>query len=379
MTDRFANGGVFPAVAREWLAEGRDLALASLVAIEGSAPLEPGASMVVDADGNVEGTVTGGCVEAALFEEAQAVLAGAPARLVTYGISDGDAVGVGLMCGGTVHVLVSALDDTSRAAVEGVAAAVDAGEPAALATLLDGAGAGARLAVLPDRVVGSLHPGDLLDHAVERDARGLLTQGISTVRRYGAGGEEMGSDIRVHVRAFQSPPAMVIFGAIDFSVATARLARELGYAVTICDARRAFASSPRFSAVADVVIDWPDRHLASRTLGERDAVLVFTHDSKFDEPALRAALDTGAGYVGALGSRRTHADRLARLRAAGVPEADLRRIASPCGLDIGARTPDETAVSVLAEIIARRSGRSGTSLSDTEGPIHAGATATIAS
>jgi xanthine dehydrogenase accessory factor len=363
---------VLPALARDWLANGREVAIASLVAIEGSAPLDPGASMVVDADGAIEGTVTGGCVEGALFEEAQAVLAGEPPRLRTYGISDDEAAGVGLMCGGTVHVLVAAPAEASRRALLEVAAAVEAGTPAALATLLDGPSAGSRLAVLPGGAVGGLGRGELLDHAVDRDARGLLEQGVSTVRHYGAGGEEMGSDLRVHVRSFQSPPAMVIFGAIDFSAAVARLARDLGYQVTICDARAAFAASPRFSAVAEVVVDWPDRHLAGRELGERDVVLVFTHDPKFDEPALRGALASGAGYVGALGSRRTHAQRTARLREAGVPEADIARIAAPCGLDIGARTPTETAVSVLAEIIALRSGRSGETLSGTDGPIHAG-------
>jgi xanthine dehydrogenase accessory factor len=365
--------GVLPAAARDWLREGRRMVVASLVSIEGSAPLEPGASMAVDADGRIEGSVTGGCVEAALFEEAQEVLAGGPPRLLTYGISDSEAAGVGLMCGGTVHVLVAEVDAGSREALLRAAAAVEAGEPAAVATLLDGPAAGSRLAIVPDGAAGTLRGGGLLDHAVERDARGLLAQGVSTVRRYGAGGEEMGSELRVQVRAFASPPAMVIFGAIDFSVAVARFARELGYEVTICDARAAFAGSSRFSAVADVVVEWPDRFLEGRTLTDRDVVLVFTHDPKFDEPALTGALRSGAGYVGALGSRRTHAQRVARLREAGVPAQDIGRIAAPAGLDIGARTPPETAVSVLAEIIAHRSGRRGVPLSETAGPIHASA------
>jgi xanthine dehydrogenase accessory factor len=163
---------------------------------------------------------------------------------------------------------------------------------------------------------------------------------------------------------------MVIFGAIDFSVALAKTARELGYRVTICDARPPFIGSSRFAQVAEVAVDWPDRHLAGRELGPRDAVLVFTHDPKFDEPALLAALQSGAGYIGALGSRRTHRERVERLRDAGVDEAQLARISSPCGLDIGARTPGETAISILAEVIAKRAGRAGEPLSDTSGSIH---------
>jgi xanthine dehydrogenase accessory factor len=163
---------------------------------------------------------------------------------------------------------------------------------------------------------------------------------------------------------------MIIFGAIDFSVAVAKAARDLGYRVSICDARSPFIESSRFARVAEVAVDWPDRYLAGRELGPRDVVLVFTHDPKFDEPALTAALQTDAGYIGALGSRRTHRERVARLRATSVEEAQLDRIAAPCGLDIGARTPGETAISILAEIIAKRAGRAGEPLSDTSEAIH---------
>jgi xanthine dehydrogenase accessory factor len=217
---------------------------------------------------------------------------------------------------------------------------------------------------------GSLGGIELLDASVARDALGYLDQGISTVRRYSAEGEVMGSELRVYIQGFASSPQMVIFGAIDFSAAVGRLARELGYQVTICDARPPFAQSARFSDVAEVVVDWPDRHMAARELGTRDVVLVFTHDPKFDEPALLAALRSGAGYIGALGSRRTHRDRVKRMRAAGVAEADLARISAPCGLDIGARTPAETAVSIFAEIIALRTGRPGRRLANTSGTIH---------
>jgi xanthine dehydrogenase accessory factor len=180
----------------------------------------------------------------------------------------------------------------------------------------------------------------------------------------------MGEDLRVAIHAFATPPRMVIFGAIDFSAALARIATEIGYRVTIVDARQTFAQSPRFSTHAEVVVSWPDVYLADAELGPRDAVLVFTHDSKFDEPALLGALATRAGYIGALGSRRTHSDRSERLRESGASEQDLARINSPCGLDVGARTPSETAIAVLGEILALRAGRSGGRLAEAAGPIH---------
>ena len=356
-------------VALGWLEEGRRVVAATLVEAIGSSPLDPGAEMLVDDSGRIEGTVTGGCVEGALVEEATAVLAGAPPRVATYGISDEQAVGVGLMCGGTVRVFVHELTPHA-AALREVHEAIEAQRPVALATLLDGPGAGAKLAVTEDGVVGGLGVTELLDDGVARDARGFLDEGRSMVRSYSARGEVMGADLRVAIQAFATPPSMVVFGAIDFSAALAPIASEIGYRVTIVDAREAFARSPRYGRHAEVVVDWPDRYLAGRELGPRDAVLVFTHDPKFDEPALIAALASGAGYVGALGSRRTHADRTERLRRAGVSEEDLRRISSPCGLDVGARTPAETAIAVLGEILALRAHRGGGRLADASGPIH---------
>jgi xanthine dehydrogenase accessory factor len=251
-----------------------------------------------------------------------------------------------------------------------VRAEVAEGRPVALATLLDGRTAGSAMAVLPDRVVGGLGLNDLLDDNVARDARGFLDEGRSTVRRYSAAGETMGDELRVAIHAYATPPRMVVIGAIDFSAALAAAATQIGYRVTLVDARQAFAQSPRFAEHAEVVISWPREYLDAQQLGPRDAVLVYSHDPKFDEPALEAALRSGAGYVGALGSRRTHADREERLRAAGVTEEDLRRISSPCGLDIGARTPAETAIAVLGEVLALRSGRSGGRLAEASGPIH---------
>lgn len=356
--------------AKAWIAEGRSMAVATLVETVGSAPLDPGAMMLVDADGAVEGSVTGGCVEGALVGEAREVLAGQKPTIRTYGISDDEAAGVGLMCGGTVSVFVERLEDEAGEALERVMTAAVEDVPAAIATLLDGDGAGRRMTIVGDEVRGGFDHTELLDRTVEREMRGMLEQGVTDLRRYGQDGAAMGSDLRVHIQSFAEAPQMVIFGAIDFSVAVAKLARELGYSVTIVDARSAFVEAPRFSSVAEVVVDWPDRHLEQRALGPRDVVLVFTHDPKFDEPALTAALASGAGYVGALGSRRTQRQRVERLRAAGVSDAEIERIAAPCGLDIGARTPAETAVSVLGEVIAMQNARSAERLTESEGSIH---------
>ena len=357
-------------IAAEWLRDGRRVVAATLVERIGSAPLDPGAQMLVDDRGNIEGSVTGGCVEGALVEEAQRIFDGAGARVATYGVSDEEAEGVGLMCGGTVRVFVHEHADGALAALEAVAAARAADEPVALATLLDGDGAGATLSIRSGDAVGGLGVTDLLDRSVQRDARGQLDEGLSRIRRYGADGAVMGSELAVYIQAFSTQPRMVIFGAIDFSAEMAKVASEIGYRVTICDARKPFIDSPRFSRSAEVVVDWPDRYLEGQVLGRRDVVLVFTHDSKFDEPALIAALGTDAGYIGALGSRQTQERRLERLRGAGLGEDSITRLRVPCGLDVGARTPPETVVSILAEVIAVRTGRAGEPLRETTGPIH---------
>jgi xanthine dehydrogenase accessory factor len=360
-----------------WLAAGRRVAAATLVEVVGSAPLDLGATLLVDERGAIEGSVTGGCVEGALVEEARGVLSGAGARLLTYGISDEVAAGVGLTCGGTVRVLVHEVVDPAPLAA--VVEAVDDGVPAALALLLDGPGAGARLAVVgEDDVVGGFDGATaLLEHNAARDARGFAGEGRSGLRGYGAGGETLGSALRVALHSYAAPPRMVVFGATDYAAALARAAEQIGYRVTIVDARSAFAAGPRFSAHAEVVVAWPADHLARVTLGERDAVLVLTHDPKFDEPALLSSLRTGVGYIGALGSRRTAADRFDRLRELGASDAELERINSPCGLDIGARTPEETAVAVLGEILALRAGRAGGRLAEASGPIHPRAAAPL--
>jgi xanthine dehydrogenase accessory factor len=356
-----------------WLAENRRVVQALLVEVEGSAPLPVGAMMVIDDQGNIEGSITGGCVEGAVVTEAEELLAAgepAPAKVLRYGISDELAGTVGLTCGGIVHILVYELAGEAAEVERAVLEAHAEGRPAAVATLIDGDTAGARLAVIDDTLIGSLHDTDLLDRNVAREAQGLLEEGKTTLRRFGSDGATLGDDVRVHVRSYALPPQMWIFGAIDFSAALAPFASQIGYEVTICDARDRFARSRRFSSAASVKIGWPQAVMADVELGSRDAVLVFTHDPKFDEPALIAALETNAGYIGALGSRQTTADREERLKRAGVSEAELARIHAPCGLDIGSRTAEETAVSVLAEIIAARAARAGAPLRQTSGPIH---------
>jgi xanthine dehydrogenase accessory factor len=357
--------------AVRWLAEGRRVVQALLVEVEGSAPLPDGAMMLVDESGQIEGSITGGCVEGAVVSEAEEILAQhAGGRLLRYGISDELAGTVGLMCGGIVHIVVHELAGPDGEVEQAALRARAAGDPAVVATLLDGPRTGARLAVVGDTVLGSLRVAPLLDINVAREAQGLLTEGKTTLRRFGSDGATLGDGLRVHIRSYATPPRMYIFGAIDFAAALAPFASQIGYEVTICDARDRFARSPRFTASAQVRIGWPQDLMRGVELGPRDAVLVFTHDPKFDEPALVAALQGGAGYIGALGSRQTTAERNRRLLAAGVGADELGRIHAPCGLDIGSRTAEETAVSVLAEIIADRAQRTGFPLRQTDGPIH---------
>jgi xanthine dehydrogenase accessory factor len=254
-----------------------------------------------------------------------------------------------------------------------LAAAVRDERPVALASVIAGPGVGGKLLVGPEEPpLGTLGDPDL-DRVVSRDALGELAAGTTAVRHYGEHGEAREAVVAVFIESFAPPPRMLVFGAVDFTAALVKVAKVLGYRVTVCDAREVFATRSRFPQADEVVVDWPDRLLArvGPTLTPRDVVCVLTHDAKFDVPALVAALATDAGYIGAMGSRRTHDDRVARLVEAGVDRAGLDRVRSPIGLDLGARTPEETAVSICAEIIADRTGRfDARPLRATEGPIH---------
>jgi xanthine dehydrogenase accessory factor len=328
--------------------------------------------MAVAADGEVVGSVSGGCVEGAVVEVALAAMASGERAVHTFGYSDDEAFAVGLTCGGTIHLFVEPVaDDPVLAELE---AAIGAGDAVALATVVGGgAPAGAKLLVHPDGAAsGSLGDADL-DRVVARDTAGELAAGATGVRRYGRHGEARQDEVAVFVESFVPPPRMVIFGAVDFTGALVRVAKVLGYHVTVCDARPVFATAARFPLADEVVVDWPHRYLEAcgPTLTPRDAVCVLTHDHKFDVPAIIAALGTDVGYLGAMGSRRTHAGRLDRLREAGVDDAQLHRLRAPIGLDLGARTPEETAVAICAEIIAARTGRTDVQpLRAGSGPIH---------
>jgi xanthine dehydrogenase accessory factor len=262
---------------------------------------------------------------------------------------------------------------------EELARRIRASEPVALATVIDGPSRGAKLLVSrDDRVLGTLGDPEL-DRVVGRDALAELEAARSGVRHYGPHGETTPEDlvgspiVRVFVECHAAPPQMWIFGAVDFTAALAKVAKVLGYRVTVCDAREVFATRRRFPMADEVVVSWPGPLFEARSasLSGRDAVCILTHDAKFDVPAVVGALATGAGYIGVMGSRTTHTKRMQRLREAGVTERGLSRLMSPIGLDIGARTPEETAISICAEIIATRTGRTAPSLRDTDGPIHA--------
>ncbi len=348
-------------------------AMATVVRTWRSAPRPAGASMLVSDDGEAVGSVSGGCVEGALFELGQEVLADGLPRFETYGVSDDDAFAVGLTCGGILEVFVERVDDDTWPELDGVARSIAAEDPVAVATIVRGPHfVGRHLVVRPDHTEGSLGT-ERLDDTVREDVIGLLASGTTGFLHYGPDGERLGEGLDVFVASFAPPPQMFIFGAIDFSAALVRVGKLLGFRVTVCDARPVFATRKRFPDADDVVVDWPHRWLEQQHVDARTIIAVLTHDPKFDVPALAVALRTDAAYVGAMGSRRTHEDRLTRLKEAGLTDDELARLHSPIGLDLGARTPEETAISIAAEIVQARWGGSGRHLAGTEGPIHPGA------
>lgn len=501
-----------------WYAAGAPFGLATVVAVSRSAPRDPGAAMAVGPGDEVVGSVSGGCVEGAVFELAREVLASGEARLETFGYSDEDAFAVGLTCGGEITVLIRLVTPEVDPAFGAVARSVAAGEPVTVATVIDGPGVrGAALAVWAEGVRGGADavggsstsdavgapgtlggaetsgafgatgvigtsdaldapgspgdpgldtsdapgtpstldparapdasdasgapstpgtlgtpgtpgapvtlgtpgapiapgtagspgmpsppgtpgvlgtastpdasvapdvfdiPGTLgtlgppgLDVAVAADARGELALGATGLRHYGPRGERREDSVSVFLHSFAPPPRMLIFGAIDYAAAVARIGDFLGYRVTVCDARPVFATPKRFPAGVEVVVDWPHRYLHGTDTDERTVICVLTHDPKFDVPLLEEALRRPAAYIGAMGSRRTHNDRMRQLLQSGLEEGELARLRSPVGLDLGARTPEEVAVSVAAEIVALRWGGTGVPLTGAAGAIHRG-------
>ncbi|MCT1620122.1 XdhC family protein [Janibacter hoylei] len=362
----------------DWWEQGHSVGVGTVVATFRSAPRPPGASMLVGPDGTAVGSVSGGCVEGAVYELAQEVLQSGSPALQRYGVSDDDAMAVGLTCGGILDVWVEQMSRETFPELDEVAADVRAGRPVAVATVIehpDPAWLGRRMLVRPDQEPTGTLGSARVDAAVRDDALGQLALGHNATLGYGADGQRRGEGMRVFVWAFAPPPRMLVFGAIDFAAAVARVGSFLGYRVSVCDARPVFATHSRFPAADEVVVDWPHRYLAAEQeagrIDGRTVITVLTHDPKFDVPLLEVALRLPeVGYVGAMGSRRTHEDRQERLRAVGVSTAELDRLRSPIGLDLGARTPEETAISIAAEFVAERWGGSGRPLAERQGRIH---------
>ena len=359
------------------LALGQPAALATVVRTQHSAPRPEGSSMLRLHDGSAVGSISGGCVEGAVYELGGAVLASGKPELESYGFSDDDAFAVGLTCGGMLDVFVEPVTGESFPELDSLVAAMGADRPVALATVIaspEPSSVGRHLVIDASGVRGTT--GDpRADNVITDDARGLLASGTSSILTYGPEGQRLGTGVQIFVNSFAPKPRMIVFGAVDFASALAQQGKFLGYHVTVCDARPIFATPARFPSADAVVVQWPHKYLEDEaSAGRIDAntvLCVLTHDSKFDVPVIDVALRLPAiGYLGAMGSQRTHQDRVARLLSVGLPEEQISRMASPIGLDIGGRTPEETAVSIAAEIVASRWGGSGRPLSNSRGRIH---------
>ncbi|HUB71964.1 MAG TPA: XdhC family protein [Acidimicrobiales bacterium] len=379
---------VLEEVAR-WLAAGKPVALARVTEVVGSGIRPAGAAIAVTGT-EVLGSASGGCVEGALVEEARLALAddGAP-RTRTFGCSDDEAFDVGLTCGGLVKVLIERFDPPASGGpptpwLDQLTHLVGSGTGAALLEVIEGPSEilGWKTVLSEASVAGAVGPGGEgvalpealapFGPAILEDASADLAGERSASHTYRSMTLEAQLEVTLFVDSFPSPPKMVVVGAASFTAALTSQAKLLGYHVVVCDARPVFASAARFPDADEVVVDWPDRFLGrvGAGLGPRDALCVLTHDAKFDVPAIMAALATDIGYIGVMGSRRTQEDRRRRLREAGAGDADLERLRGPVGLDLGANSPAETAVSIMAEVIAVHRGRSGGSLASARGPIH---------
>ncbi|MEU2117249.1 XdhC/CoxI family protein [Streptomyces sp. NPDC016459] len=353
-----------------WVEQGRDFAVATVVAVGGSAPRQPGAALAVDGEGTAIGSVSGGCVEGAVYDLCTQALDDGRTVVERFGYSDEDAFAVGLTCGGIIDILVTPVRGGVFPAALTAAAA---GEAAALARIVSGPEGlmGRALLVRPDgSYEGKLGGHPQLDRSAAGEARAMLDAGRTGTVEIGEDGSRCGQPLTLLVESSVPAPRMIVFGAIDFAAALVRVGKFLGYHVTVCDARPVFATRARFPEADEVVVEWPHRYLESTETDGRTVLCVLTHDAKFDVPLLQAALKLPVAYVGAMGSRRTHEDRNKRLREVGVTELELARLRSPIGLDLGARTPEETALSIGAEIVANRRGGTGRSLTGAHTPIH---------
>lgn len=361
-----------------WVEEGRDFAVATVVSVGGSAPRGPGAALAVDSHGTAIGSVSGGCVEGAVYDLCVQALRDGRTVRERFGYSDEDAFAVGLTCGGVIEVLITPVgaDAPDRRVYAAALAAAARGEAAALVRVAKGPVEllGRALLVHPDGFCdtnqGSLGGHPELGRTAVDEARALLAAGRTGTLELSEDGSRCPGGVTLLVESSVPPPRMIVFGAVDFATALVRVGKFLGYHVTVCDARPVFATRVRFPDADDIVVDWPHRYLRRTGTDERTVLCVLTHDAKFDVPLLEAALRMPVAFVGAMGSRRTHEDRERRLREVGLTERELARLRSPIGLDLGARTPEETALSIAAEIVAAREGGTGAPLTGSRTPIH---------
>jgi xanthine dehydrogenase accessory factor len=339
-----------------WRERGDRIALATVIDVQRSAPRPPGAKMAVNEHGEIAGSVSGGCVEGAVAEIADGILRGDPPQLVHFGIADSDAWDVGLPCGGEIDVWVEAYEYGSGTQFEELARS---GGRAAEVTALEGAVAGAKLLVLADGArTGSLGSPELDDEAA-RIATELLWAETSE-RRNG-----------LFVDVIGPPPRLIVFGAVDIAASLCRLARAAGWRPYVIDPRARFATPERFPDAEEVIAAWPEEAVAK--LGGVDpatSIVVLTHDPKLDDAALMLALSSPARFIGAMGSRRAQAKRRERLLELGITDDQFDRISAPVGLDLGGISREETALSILAEIVAARHGRDGGRLAESKGRIH---------
>lgn len=342
----------------EWWARGEEIAIATVIRVFGSAPRPVGAQMIVSSGGRMAGSVSGGCVETTLFEEMIDLLEGGPPRTVRFGITEDMIWDVGLACGGTIDVLVQRLD---RELVSALASRVQQRIPTVLATVVAGEGLGRSTLITVEGPVWG-----------ESDERTVaLAQQVLAAHPQTGAVHELEPGTEVYIEPFLPLPVLVIIGGVHVAIPLTRFAKELGFRVLVADPRAKFANRERFPEADEILVEWPDEALAHLEVNESTYLVLLTHDPKIDEPALAAALKTPARYIGAIGSRKTHVDRFERMAKWGVTAEELQRVYAPIGLDLGGRTPEETALSIIAEVVAVKNGRRGASLRDVEGPIGA--------
>jgi xanthine dehydrogenase accessory factor len=353
----------------EWFAAGEDVAVATVVRVAGSAPRPVGARMIVSSAGGMAGSVSGGCVETTVYEEMMDVLAGTPPHLLHFGITEDMIWDVGLACGGTIDVFVQKLDpELVTAFVELLAS----GKAFALVTVVSGApgsgnlGPGHSTLVMAGAALTKPGGPQVTDEGsrIADYAQQLLATRAESGALY-----EVAPDAVAFVEPFLPPPVLLVIGGVHVAIPLVRFARELGFYVVVVDPRAKFANRDRFPEADEVRVEWPDEAFEHLHVDGATYVVLLTHDPKIDEPTLAAALKTEAAYIGAIGSRGTHAARFERMSKWGVTPEQLRRVYAPIGLDLGGRTPAETALSIIAEVVAVKNGRSGASLRAANGPV----------